>query len=37
VPRWNGDTNFFPILADIKVVSEDIQKYWHKLTLFFKH
>jgi ATP adenylyltransferase len=36
VPRWNGDTNFFPILADIKVVSDDIRKSWHQLTLFFK-
>ena len=24
VPRWNGDTNFMPVLADVKVVSEDI-------------
>ena len=36
VPRWNGDTNFFPVLADVKVVSEDIQKYWHNFTSFFK-
>ena len=20
VPRWNGDTNFMPVLADIKVI-----------------
>lgn len=32
VPRWNGDTNFIAVLADVKVVSEDIQKYWHTLT-----
>ena len=37
VPRWNGDTNFMPILADVKLVSEDMQKqraflhdYFHK-------
>lgn len=24
VPRWNGDTNFMPVLADIKVVSESL-------------
>jgi ATP adenylyltransferase len=31
VPRWNGDTNFMPVLADVKVVSEDMQKSWQKL------
>jgi len=36
VPRWNGDTNFFPVLADVKVVSEDIEKYCNKLSSFFK-
>lgn len=25
VPRWNGDTNFMPVLSDIKVVSEEIR------------
>lgn len=25
VPRWNGDTNFMPILADTKLISEDIR------------
>lgn len=24
VPRWNGDTNFMPLLADVKVVSESL-------------
>ncbi len=27
VPRWVGDTNFMPVLGDIKIVSEDIKKY----------
>ncbi len=26
VPRWNGDSNFMPTIADVKVVSEHIQK-----------
>ncbi len=37
VPRWNGDTNFFPVLADVKIVSEDIQKNWQELTSFMKN
>lgn len=26
VPRWNGDTNFMPVLASLKIISEDINK-----------
>jgi len=31
VPRWDGDTNFMPILADTKVISEDMDVTWSKL------
>jgi ATP adenylyltransferase len=31
VPRWNGDTNFMPVLADTKVVSEDLRDTLKKL------
>jgi ATP adenylyltransferase len=31
VPRWNGDTNFMPVLSDVKVVSEHMQDLWKKL------
>ncbi|HXX62582.1 MAG TPA: HIT domain-containing protein [Bacteroidota bacterium] len=31
VPRWNGDTNFMPVLADTKVISEDMHVTWEKL------
>jgi ATP adenylyltransferase len=31
VPRWNGDTNFMSVLADVKLVSEDIPKQWRTL------
>jgi ATP adenylyltransferase len=36
VPRWNGDTNFMPILSDVKVVSESLQSSWLKLTAAFQ-
>jgi ATP adenylyltransferase len=32
VPRWNGDTNFMPVIADIKVVPEHIDVVYQKLT-----
>ena len=31
VPRWNGDTNFMPVLADTKMISEDMNETLHKL------
>ena len=31
VPRWNGDTNFMPVLADTKLISEDMTDTYHKL------
>ena len=31
VPRWNGDTNFMPILADTKMVSEEMHDTLMKL------
>jgi ATP adenylyltransferase len=32
VPRWNGDTNFMPVIAGTKVVSEALERTWEKLT-----
>jgi ATP adenylyltransferase len=31
VPRWNGDTNFMPVLGDTKVISEDMRTTMVKL------
>jgi ATP adenylyltransferase len=31
VPRWNGDTNFMPVLADTKMISEDLKDTLYKL------
>ncbi|MBM3314631.1 HIT domain-containing protein [candidate division WOR-3 bacterium] len=31
VPRWDGDTNFMPLLAETKVVSEHLQTTYERL------
>jgi ATP adenylyltransferase len=31
VPRWNGDTNFMPVLNDVKLISENMADLWSKL------
>ncbi|MFZ1080596.1 MAG: HIT domain-containing protein [Candidatus Kryptoniota bacterium] len=32
VPRWNGDTNFMTVLADTKIISEDLNDTFRKLA-----
>jgi len=32
VPRWGGDTNFMPVLADVKVIPEHLSATWAHLT-----
>lgn len=36
VPRWNGDTNFMPIIASTKVISEALDKTYAKLKEVFE-
>ena len=36
VPRWNGDTNFMPLIAEVKVVSESIQTAYKQIADCFK-
>jgi ATP adenylyltransferase len=31
VPRWNGDTNFMPVLADVKVMPDLLQNTYRKI------
>jgi ATP adenylyltransferase len=36
VPRWNGDTNFMPVLSDTKLISEDMADTLQKLRKALK-
>lgn len=32
VPRWNGDTNFMPALANVKVIPQSLDTLWELLA-----
>ncbi len=36
VPRWNGDTNFMPVLGETKVIPEGIRATYEKLKKYFE-
>ena len=36
VPRWNGDTNFMPVLGDVKVISQDLLETKKRLLAAYK-
>jgi ATP adenylyltransferase len=31
VPRWNGDTNFMPVVAETKVLPESLTRTWSRM------
>ncbi len=35
VPRWNGDSNFMPVLADVRVMPEMLDQSWRRLAPAF--
>lgn len=36
VPRWNGDLNFFPLIAETKLVIEDLRQSYKKFKKEFQ-
>lgn len=37
VPRWNGDTNFMPVVGSVKVISQDLSETKSKLLKAYKN
>jgi ATP adenylyltransferase len=35
VPRWAGDSNFMPVIADVHVMPEHLDRTWERLVPFF--
>ena len=35
VPRWDGDTNFMPVIADTKILSESLATSYQQLRAGF--
>lgn len=37
VPRWQGDTNFMPVIADIKVMPDHLENVYRQLKEALEH
>ena len=36
VPRWNGDTNFIPVFAEVRVIPEHFRQTYERLAPHFQ-
>jgi ATP adenylyltransferase len=37
VPRWNGDTNFIPVFAEVRVIPEHFRQTYERLAPHFRN
>jgi ATP adenylyltransferase len=35
VPRWGGDTNFMPVIGDLRVLPQSLSDSWKELRSVF--
>ncbi|BDG07832.1 HIT family protein [Anaeromyxobacter paludicola] len=36
VPRWTGDNNFMPVLADVRVMVQHLDESWERISAAFQ-
>jgi ATP adenylyltransferase len=36
VPRWNGDTNYIPVFAEVRVIPEHFRQTYERLAPYFQ-
>jgi ATP adenylyltransferase len=36
IPRWKGDMNFMPAIADVRIIPEHLSRTYSRLLPYFK-